>query len=87
MAKDYNSIDGDSSPSSRKESSRHNLDKEGRLTIPKKLRKDLGIDENTLVKLEKKQDGVYLYPLKKEFGANKSYSEILKETQGSWAQD
>jgi|SRR3990170_7081939 len=62
----------------------------GQIVIPKKFRKELGIDESVLLNLTLKGNGVYITPLDRLMATTDSrgvYMEILKRTAGTWAGD
>lgn len=65
----------------------------GQIVIPKKIRDDLKIDENTPLNLNIMGNGIWVHPIKEVITAAKStYSrkailEALDRTRGIWAND
>ncbi len=62
----------------------------GQIVIPKRMRDELGIDENALLSLTIKGYGVYITPLERSLGTSDSRNiaiEILKKTAGTWKGD
>lgn len=65
----------------------------GQIVIPKKIRDELNITENTPLNMRVIDDGIYIYPIKEVITTaqeDKNYRmllRILKETQGAWADD
>lgn len=62
----------------------------GQIVIPKRFRKELGIDEDVLLHLTIKGNGLYISLLDKSITTSDSRDvsmEILKRTAGAWAGD
>ena|SRR5258708_8973017 len=62
----------------------------GQVVIPKKFREELGINEDVLLSLTLRGNGVYITPLDKSLGTSDSKQialEILRRTQGAWKDD
>lgn len=64
----------------------------GQIVIPKKIRDDLKIDENTHLNLSVMGDGIWLHPIREVITASTTYSkkallEALERTRGIWASD
>lgn len=62
----------------------------GQVVIPKKFRDKLGIDQEVLLSLTLKGQGIYITPLEKSIASKDSRSlllEVLKKTAGSWIGD
>lgn len=60
----------------------------GQIVIPKKIRDQLGIDEDTPLNVIKRGKGVHLYPIADvvtESESEDSYLEVLKKTKGTWS--
>ena len=59
----------------------------GQIVIPKEFRKALGIDDQVLLHLVMRGNGIYLYPVVEVTGLAKSedaYVKLLEKTQGTW---
>ena len=66
------------------------LNKKGQIVIPKEIREDLKINEETLLTLISRGRGLYLYPIEEVITKTEqesSYLELLKKTQGAWAKE
>ncbi len=64
--------------------------KKGQVVIPKKIRDELYINENTPLNLVLRDNGIYIYPIEKiipKIRKEESYTEILKKTQGTWGKE
>jgi len=62
----------------------------GQIVIPKKIRDKLGIDENVLLNIIEKDNGVYVHPVDEVTSKTElemPYYKILEKTQGAWAGD
>ncbi len=62
----------------------------GQIVIPKKFREELGINEDVLLNLVIKGNGVYITPLDKAITTSdttKISLEILRRTAGAWGGD
>lgn len=65
----------------------------GQIVIPKKIRDNLNITENTPLNIRIMDDGIYIHPITEvvtnaeEDKRHKVLLQILKETQGIWAND
>lgn len=65
----------------------------GQIVIPKKIRDDLNIDENTPLNIRVVNDGIWVHPIREVVTGQKlSYSkkallEALEKTRGIWADD
>lgn len=65
----------------------------GQVVIPKKIRDQLHIDENTSLNVRVVDDGIYIHPIKEvvtnaeEDKRHKVFLKILEETRGVWADD
>jgi len=64
--------------------------KKGQIVIPKKIRDELYISENTPLNLVLRDNAIYIYPIEKiipKTAKEESYTEILKKTQGTWGKE
>lgn len=65
----------------------------GQIVIPKKIRDELNINEDTSLNIVVREDGIYIHPVKevityKEAKASRRILlELLKETRGMWVGD
>ena len=65
----------------------------GQIVIPKKIRDDLKIDENTPLNLNIVGDGIWIHPIQeviitpKSTYSRKALLEALDKTRGIWASD
>ena len=65
----------------------------GQIVIPKKIRDDLIITEDTPLNIRIMDDGIYIHPITEvvtnaeEDKRHQVLMRILKETQGTWAND
>lgn len=63
----------------------------GQIVIPKKIRDGLNITKNTSLNIRVIDDGIYIHPItevvtnSEEDKRHKALLQILKETQGAWA--
>ena len=61
--------------------------KKGQVVIPKKIRDELYITENTPLNLVLRDNGIYIYPIEKiipKTNKDESFAEILIRTRGAW---
>ena len=59
----------------------------GQIVIPKSIRNDLGIDNNTPLHISLVGEGIYIYPISAivpKINKENLYVDILKKTLGSW---
>lgn len=62
----------------------------GQIVIPHKIRKDLGIDQNTPLQIIQAGESISIHPIRsvvRRADEKLSYDEILAKTQGAWAGD
>ena len=62
----------------------------GQIVIPKEIRDELDITENTHLNIVVRGEGVYIYPIDEvltKVESESPYLTILKKTQGAWADD
>ncbi len=65
----------------------------GQVVIPKKIRDQLNITENTPLNVRMIDDGIYIHPIKEvvtdaeEDQRHRMLLKILEETQGAWTDD
>lgn len=65
----------------------------GQIVIPKKIRDGLNITKNTPLNIRVIDDGIYIHPITEvvtnaeEDKRHRVLLQILKETQGAWAND
>lgn len=65
----------------------------GQIVIPKKIRDGLNITKNTPLNIRVVDDGIYIHPITEvvtnaeEDKRHRVLLQILKETQGAWAND
>jgi AbrB family looped-hinge helix DNA binding protein len=67
-----------------------NTNSKGQLVIPKAIREALNIDSDSLLKVEKQGQGVYIQPVAEAVPKLKMesiYEQVLQETKGSWQGD
>lgn len=63
----------------------------GQIVIPKKIRDELNITENTSLNILDDGKTIYIYPIKEVSTISESDNsvllEVLKKTQGAWAKE
>ncbi len=62
----------------------------GQIVIPKQIREELHIDQDTLLKIIIRDQGFSVYPIdsiETRGSRENTYTEILKSTQGAWTND
>ena len=62
----------------------------GQIVIPKKLRDDLGITQDTPLQIVQRGEGIYIYPIEgveTKYNTESSFAQILEKTRGTWAGD
>ena len=65
----------------------------GQIVIPKKVRDELNITQNTPLNIRIMDDGIYIHPITEvvtnaeEDKRHRILLQILRETQGAWADD
>ena len=59
----------------------------GQIVIPYKIRRDLGIDENTLLQVMASGQSITIYPISdvvRKWGYGATFRDILTRTAGAW---
>lgn len=60
----------------------------GQIVIPHKIRKDLGIDQNTPLQIIQAAGSISIHPIRSVVhltDSGESYAQILAKTRGAWA--
>lgn len=60
----------------------------GQIVIPHKIRKDLGIDQNTPLQIIQAGESISIHPIRsvvRMADGGQSFAKILKKTRGAWA--